>query len=156
MTSTSDKYRWLGNGAVLVLPVATDRERRLRRWLWFAPALAICWTLGHVALMATGTMRPAIGVPLMASVWFVVMGLLVVASRLAAAHYEGRNWLRANGYRVCPKCEYDLAELPPAGVCPECGWTFDPALLEAEWEAIYLRLMQVTKSAKPHAGQKRK
>lgn len=156
MTLISDKHRWLGNGAVLVLPVATERERRLRRWLWLAPAVAICWTLGHVALMATRTMRPSIGVPLMASVWFVVIGLLVVASRLAAAHYDGRNWLRANGYRVCPKCEYDLTELPSAGACPECGWAFDPSRLETEWEAIYLRLMQVTKSAKPPPTETRK
>lgn len=124
------------------LPLATPRERALRRTIRLMLAMILLAVVGM--LLSVGYFqRPAgalIGIPV---IWVSVMVMLAVTTKVSAAHYSALQQLRREGYRVCPGCEYDLRALPPGdGVCPECGRRFDEASLKERWEEVYESLQK--------------
>jgi len=89
--------------------------------------------LGFVLAAAWGL----VWVPMGLGVWMNMIGL-VVCIYLPTIHgtlHEAsvRRRLKAAGYRLCPRCGYDLSGLGDEGACPECGRGFLAASLAEQW-----------------------
>jgi hypothetical protein len=124
-----------GERAAVRLPAGARVGRRIcvagglsGTFVWITAALA-----GVHLLVATE--GPAV-VGLMCG-WPLV---LLIGGFWAYARSWGRlaGCVLAAGYRVCPKCHYELAGLD-ANICPECGGRFSIALLRTSWRPIVLR-----------------
>jgi len=123
----------------LFLPLATPAERRLRFRVLVIPPLILLFTLGTVSLAGLNVIPKSalLGLPL---IWLLLIYMLFNATRLAAAHYDGRKFIRSIEYRLCPACCYDLQSLAPSLTCPECGTMYTPEQLRERWEKVYARL----------------
>lgn len=95
----------------VVLLITMAAESRLGPWIW----------MGHSVLLG---------------------GAYMASSYIFGADQRRlRALLVENQRRVCPRCRYPLASLPPTAQtdrCPECGTSNDPeaiARIWAEWEA---------------------
>lgn len=120
----------------LLLPMATQQERNLRRWIYVGPIVALSTVVATLGGVTTGWLSPKVfmGLPL---VWVGLIGSLLVITKLAAANYLGLQHLRKIGYRICPACEYDLAGVQESEPCPECGDHSTPDERRERWEEIY-------------------
>lgn len=109
-------------------PVKTPWERRAVSVLdWTAVAVAgavgLSWVLGSA--------------PAGLAVWVAIAALFVafLGRRILGPLASARQLrgLKAIGFRVCPRCQYDLRAQEEDGDCPECGEPFDARTLEREW-----------------------
>jgi hypothetical protein len=71
--------------------------------------------------------------PLAEIVW-AVAGVLVVWGVFGAVRHSAMvRRIRSLRGEVCPTCTYALRDLPPIGVCPECGTPYDIETCRAHW-----------------------
>lgn len=65
--------------------------------------------------------------------------LLLLVGPMFYERWFGRR-LAAQGYNVCPICDYCLDYLPDRHRCPECGVAYDRAWVRAVWEHWHNRV----------------
>lgn len=80
-----------------------------------------------------GSTRALVGPLLIGAVLVIIIVPRVLKRRAYRMQHKA---LRRIDFQVCPYCRYDLRELPPQGVCPECGVKFDPGSLERHWRNL--------------------
>ncbi len=121
-------------------PVTNDAERRLRRFVRALGAIILTIAFSMVGIMIWQKSAAPIFVFVP-----IIIGLaawtVILTSDLGDLHKKARDQLRREGYKFCTRCEYNLATLPDEGVCPECGASYNRAMLEAHWEQAYMRLL---------------
>ncbi len=121
-------------------PVASERERRLRRRFHGLGAGIVLLAVAMIAaIFVARSPKP---------VFFVVPVIMamvawtgVTSSRLGDLHARARRNLREGGYKCCPQCGYDLRTLADDGACPECGSAYTPLSLQQHWEHAYRRML---------------
>ncbi len=116
-------------------PVVTQQERAIRRAMKFVFILIIVFAgVMLYGLVTTGRVQWII---MIAPMWLSTMTLVFLAARLANAHHDARRIVDRGEVRLCPSCQYDLAELPEEGICPECGKAYCPSEIRERWLKIY-------------------
>jgi len=113
-------------------PLATLPERRLRTLLFVTTIVQFVVMFGTLA-MVLRTRHPW-------SVWW--FGLIFVPSMTISVLFfratrNGRRVIKERGFRICPKCSYDLRDLSDDGHCPECGQPYTQRSLQTVWSNAY-------------------
>jgi hypothetical protein len=134
-------------GFVVVMLRCYGEVRRLNRmkvglggwnrlnYTWFSPSLlriyaisfALFWigTISEKRWFLLGRCAATVGTLL-----FILAFLMSMVHRRQTAKH-----LRANSFRVCAQCQYDLQGSPSCGHCPECGLEYTPDSLRADWSS---------------------
>lgn len=89
------------------------------------------WFLRGVAPWISSPLVIGIG---MAIVVIVALGCVGMVAVRSGYHHSRMIALRAQGYRFCPECGYDLRDSATEGPCPECGVAYSPESLQKRWE----------------------
>ena len=65
-----------------------------------------------------------------------LFSLAMVAVRALGGHRQQRffSQLERQDYLICPDCHYYLRGHAEGGQCPECGHSFTPESLRADWD----------------------
>lgn len=99
-----------------------------RRRAALVAASVACFIIALVLLLIIGL--PNLPLPGLWKGLALAVGMFPAAVLLPLWNWRMRG-LRAavarTGGRMCPACGYDVAALPPSGVCPECGGAYDIA-----------------------------
>jgi len=126
-------------------PTATGAERFAHVATTLSCAAAILWIV--VSIQAVQHIRPTPGggtAPVRVAVISTLAGFggLLAASLLfgvihAITRRRSRRLIQSLGFRLCPRCRYDLSASPPDGACPECGRDYTVADLQSLWKSAY-------------------
>ena len=120
-------------------------ELKFARWAWLTILLWQLATLlaavGTVAVLrlVQGAVLVGVGVPVILvvvfGVWFA--GAATVGRLRQRARHADLASVKANGFKVCVGCRYDLPSLPEEGRCPECGRSYQLKNLARAWAWTY-------------------
>jgi uncharacterized paraquat-inducible protein A len=114
-------------------PLLTTTETRFRWGVLIGFPLSL--VLAVVASIS-GQSGGVVATALPASLLFFAIAAICTAL-LRRRLYASLARLRADRFRHCPGCQYDLRPLPDCGRCPECGWRYSPGSLQETWTARY-------------------
>ena len=120
-------------------------ELKFARWAWLTILLWQLATLlaavGTVAVLrlVQGAVLVGVGVPVILvvvfGVWFA--GAATVGRLRQRVRQADLARVKANGFKVCVGCRYDLRSLPEEGRCPECGRSYQLKNLARAWAWTY-------------------
>jgi hypothetical protein len=117
----------------------SQRKRWRSLWLlipiWLASPVFVI-VLVDLALRAVGMNSPGWISGLIMIGAFFAFGQVVVWVEWSGRRADLRQ-IEAAGFKVCPKCWYDLSRLPDQGHCPECGAGYERGHLERSWKWTY-------------------
>ncbi len=115
-------------------PLLTTTETRFRWGVLLGFPLSL---LLAVVASVSGQSRGVVAMALPASLLCFAVAAVCTAL-LRRRLYASLARLRADRFRHCPGCQYDLRPLPECGTCPECGWKYSPGSLREAWTARYM------------------
>jgi hypothetical protein len=124
---------------------ALDRERlKIVRHdadlYWLYSGLGKRWhlALGASLILAAMILHLIFHLAWLVPLVFVAWGALfyIMFAQSGRRRTNLLNRVRAEGFRVCPKCFYSLRGHADAGRCPECGRDYGQQDLEQTWERI--------------------
>lgn len=105
------------------MPARVRRVENCSLTLW-----AVCWSIPAAVCLGWSP-------PLAAYVISVAAGVAAFVVD-AVARRRTREWfdtVEAVDLRVCPRCHYDLRNIPGTTACPECGAAADADSLRRAW-----------------------
>lgn len=102
-------------------------ERIVGRVTLVCLAAVICWGTVSVLFFPSRVSLASMLIPVGA---FTIGATL--AHRIAAR--RSRREVEAADYCLCLECRYPLGALPPTGVCPECGATYEHEQVRECWK----------------------